>query len=76
MLAQVRVDGLQGVDYLDSLQEKKRISEKGASVRFSGEVDRIYLATPGRLEVIHPLNPPCHSAPAASSMHLTLGWSY
>ncbi|CAL8469848.1 g9390 [Coccomyxa elongata] len=47
-----RVDGLQGVDYLDSLQEKERFTENGASVHFSGEVDRIYLATPGRLEVV------------------------
>lgn len=45
------MDGLQGVDYLDSLADKRRLKENGASVRFSGEVDRIYLATPSRLEV-------------------------
>ncbi|EIE25671.1 galactose mutarotase-like protein [Coccomyxa subellipsoidea C-169] len=47
-----RVDGLSGVDYLDSLQDKRRLTENGASVRFGGEVDRIYLATPSRLEVV------------------------
>ncbi len=45
------MDGLSGVDYLDSLQDKRRLTENGASVRFGGEVDRIYLATPSRLEV-------------------------
>ncbi|KAK9916170.1 hypothetical protein WJX75_009639 [Coccomyxa subellipsoidea] len=47
-----RVDGLQGVDYLGSLADKRRLTENGAYVRFSGEVDRIYLATPSRLEVV------------------------
>ena len=45
------MDGLQGVDYLGSLADKRRLTENGAYVRFSGEVDRIYLATPSRLEV-------------------------
>lgn len=72
MLAQVRVDGLQGVGYLDSLQDKKRFTEDGASVRFSGEVDRIYLATPDRLEVIHSFHPPSESTFADSSKHAVL----
>jgi D-hexose-6-phosphate mutarotase len=48
---QVRVDGLQGTTYMDSLQDKKQLPQKEASVRFAGEVDRIYLSTPDTLEV-------------------------
>lgn len=52
------MDGLRGVDYLDSLQNRTRLTENEASVRFSEEVDRIYMATPNRLEVRHSLGPP------------------
>ena len=45
------MDGLHGLDYLDSLQDKKRLSQDDASVRFEAEVDRIYLQTPDALEV-------------------------
>ena len=45
------MDGLQGLTYMDSLQDKKRLPQNDASVRFAGEVDRIYLSTPDTLEV-------------------------
>ena len=48
------MDGLLGGEYLDSLQDKKRLSQNDASVRFEAEVDRIYLQTPDVLEVRHP----------------------
>lgn len=52
---QTSVEGLQGVEYLDSLQNKQRLTQNDPSVRFTGEVDRIYLQTPNRLEVCHTL---------------------
>ena len=55
---QARVDGLHGVEYLDSLQDKKRLSQNDASVRFEAEVDRIYLQTPHALEVRQPWSLP------------------
>lgn len=54
---QARVDGLHGVEYMDSLQDKKRLSQDDAYVRFEAEVDRIYLQTPDMLEVRQPCFP-------------------
>ena len=43
--------GLKGVEYMDSLQDKKRLRERGESIPFTDELDRIYLDTPDVLEV-------------------------
>lgn len=48
---QAHVVGLKGVEYMDSLQDKKRLTEQGDSITFSEELDRIYLSTPDTLEV-------------------------
>ena len=59
---QAHVVGLKGVEYMDSLQDKKRLTEGGDSITFTDELDRIYLQTPDVLEVSAPLYPlatPC-----------------
>lgn len=43
--------GLKGVEYMDSLQDKKRLKEGSDSITFTDELDRIYLRTPDVLEV-------------------------
>ena len=43
--------GLKGVEYMDSLQDKKRLKEGSDSITFTDELDRIYLQTPDVLEV-------------------------
>ena len=43
--------GLKGVEYMDSLQDKKRLKEDSDSITFTDELDRIYLQTPDVLEV-------------------------
>ena len=48
---QAHVVGLKGVEYMDSLQDRKRLMEQGNSIIFSEELDRIYLSTPNPLEV-------------------------
>ena len=48
---QAHVVGLKGVEYMDSLQDRKRLTEQGDSITFSEELDRIYLSTPDTLEV-------------------------
>ena len=48
---QVRIEGLAGREYLDNLADKRRCAESAPALRFSGEVDRIYLDVPGRLRV-------------------------
>ncbi len=48
---QVSVAGLQGVDYLDSLDGRGRKREMSDAIQFTGEVDRIYLNTPHAVEI-------------------------
>lgn len=47
----VRVTGLQGVDYLDSLEGRQRKIESAEAIRFTGEVDRIYFNSPQAVEI-------------------------
>ena len=47
----MRIEGLAGREYLDNLSDKRRCAESAPELRFSGEVDRIYLAVPGPLRV-------------------------
>jgi glucose-6-phosphate 1-epimerase len=48
---QVRVVGLQGVEYLDALEGRTRKQEMGDAIRFTGEVDRIYINSPQTVEI-------------------------
>lgn len=48
---QVSVAGLQGVEYLDSLDGRARKLETDDAIRFTGEVDRVYLNTPHATEI-------------------------
>jgi len=45
------VTGLKGVDYLDALENRRRKTEVNEAIRFTGEVDRIYLNTPHLVEI-------------------------
>lgn len=47
----MRIEGLAGREYLDNLADKRRCAESAPELRFSGEVDRIYLGVPGPLRV-------------------------
>ncbi|HEX5221219.1 MAG TPA: D-hexose-6-phosphate mutarotase [Verrucomicrobiae bacterium] len=47
----VSVAGLKGVDYLDSLENRKRKTEAGEAIRFTGEVDRIYVNSTQPVEI-------------------------
>lgn len=46
-----QVEGLQGLDYLDSTAGKARCKEGAAHVMLAGEVDRIYLHAPDTIKV-------------------------
>ena len=52
-LRQCHVAGLEGCDYIDKVAGMSRASQQGP-VRFAGEVDRIYLNTPARCEIVDP----------------------
>ncbi|XP_020261542.1 putative glucose-6-phosphate 1-epimerase isoform X2 [Asparagus officinalis] len=50
--SEVRVEGLETLDYLDNLEGKERFTEQTDAVTFDGEVDRVYLSTPSKIAVI------------------------
>ena len=47
----VSVTGLKGVDYLDALENRQRKKEVADAIRFTGEVDRIYVDSPHVVEI-------------------------
>lgn len=44
-ISEVRIEGLETLDYLDNLYEKKRFTEQGDALTFESEVDRVYLGS-------------------------------
>ncbi|XP_071727603.1 putative glucose-6-phosphate 1-epimerase [Rutidosis leptorrhynchoides] len=45
-ISEVRVEGLETVDYLDNLHHKQRFTEQGDALTFENEVDRVYIGSP------------------------------
>ncbi|ONI27352.1 hypothetical protein PRUPE_1G081500 [Prunus persica] len=51
-ISEVRVEGLETLDYLDNLQNRKRCTEQGDAITFESEVDKIYLSTPTKIAIL------------------------
>lgn len=51
-ISEVRIEGLETLDYLDNLREKERVTEQGDAITFDAEVDRVYLGTPTKIAII------------------------
>ncbi|KAF3777879.1 putative glucose-6-phosphate 1-epimerase [Nymphaea thermarum] len=51
-ISEVRVEGLETLDYFDNLKQRQRFTEQTDAVTFDGEVDRIYLSTPSKIATI------------------------
>ncbi|GLT28601.1 hypothetical protein SLA2020_104950 [Shorea laevis] len=51
-ISEVRVEGLETLDYLDNLQNKERFTEQGDAITFESEVDKIYLSTPTKIAIL------------------------
>nr|VDC81198.1 unnamed protein product [Brassica rapa] len=51
-ISEVRVEGLETLDYLDNLKGKERFTEQADAITFDGEIDRVYLNTPTKIAVI------------------------
>ncbi|KAL2338664.1 hypothetical protein Fmac_013110 [Flemingia macrophylla] len=49
---EVRVEGLETLDYLDNLQKKERFTEQGDALTFESEVDKVYLRTPTKIAIL------------------------
>lgn len=51
-ISEVRVEGLETLDYLDNLLQKGRYTEQADATTFDGEIDRVYLSTPTKIAII------------------------
>ncbi|KAJ0788406.1 putative glucose-6-phosphate 1-epimerase [Helianthus annuus] len=51
-ISEVRVEGLETLDYLDNLKNRERSTEQGDAITFESEVDKIYLSTPSKIAIL------------------------
>ncbi|KAK9757863.1 hypothetical protein RND81_01G191300 [Saponaria officinalis] len=51
-ISEVRVEGLETLDFLDNLFQRERCTEQGDALTFESEVDRVYLSCPNAIAVI------------------------
>ncbi|KAJ4960105.1 hypothetical protein NE237_020015 [Protea cynaroides] len=51
-ISEVRVEGLETLDYFDNLKERERFTEQADAITFDDEVDRVYLSTPIKIAII------------------------
>ncbi|CAL5397650.1 unnamed protein product [Camellia sinensis] len=51
-ISEVRIEGLETLDYLDNLCQRKRFTEQGDAITFESEVDRVYLSSPNVIAVL------------------------
>ncbi|KAF8379653.1 hypothetical protein HHK36_029097 [Tetracentron sinense] len=51
-ISEVRIEGLETLDYLDNLCQRERFTEQGDAVTFESEVDRVYLSSPSVIAVL------------------------
>ncbi|KAM7472267.1 hypothetical protein LguiA_010450 [Lonicera macranthoides] len=51
-ISEVRIEGLETLDYLDNLSQRERFTEQGDAITFESEVDRVYLRSPNCVAVL------------------------
>ncbi|KAJ1264157.1 hypothetical protein BS78_09G241300 [Paspalum vaginatum] len=51
-ISEVRIEGLETLDYLDNLTHKERFTEQGDAITFESEVDRVYVSSPNVVAVL------------------------
>ncbi|GFY87232.1 aldose 1-epimerase family protein [Actinidia rufa] len=51
-ISELRVEGLETLDYFDNLLHRERYTEQADAITFDGEIDRVYLSTPTKIAVI------------------------
>ncbi|XP_020595018.1 putative glucose-6-phosphate 1-epimerase, partial [Phalaenopsis equestris] len=51
-ISEVRIEGLETLDYLDNLHERERFTEQGDAITFESEVDKVYLTTPNKIAIL------------------------
>ncbi|KAF3444567.1 hypothetical protein FNV43_RR14259 [Rhamnella rubrinervis] len=51
-ISEVRIEGLETLDYFDTLMHGERFTEQADAITFDGEIDRVYLSTPRKIAII------------------------
>ncbi|CAL5440466.1 unnamed protein product [Camellia sinensis] len=51
-ISEVRIEGLETLDYLDNLQDRQRFTEQGDAITFESEVDKVYVSTPTKIAIL------------------------
>ncbi|KAE7999405.1 hypothetical protein FH972_003838 [Carpinus fangiana] len=51
-ICEVRIEGLETVDYLDNLCRRERFTEQGDAITFETELDRVYVSSPNVIAVL------------------------
>ncbi|OMO59307.1 Aldose 1-/Glucose-6-phosphate 1-epimerase [Corchorus capsularis] len=51
-ISEVRVEGLETLDYFDNLVNRERFTEQADAITFDGEFERVYLSTPTKIAII------------------------
>ncbi|OAY29507.1 hypothetical protein MANES_15G150300v8 [Manihot esculenta] len=51
-ISEVRVEGLETLDYFDNLMHRERFTEQADAITFDAEIDRVYLSTPRKIAII------------------------
>ncbi|XXG51584.1 hypothetical protein AAC387_Pa03g0116 [Persea americana] len=51
-ISEVRVEGLETLDYLDNLHNRERFTEQGDALTFESEVDKVYVSTPTKIAIL------------------------
>ncbi|KAK6158319.1 hypothetical protein DH2020_005633 [Rehmannia glutinosa] len=50
--SEVRVEGLETLDYLDNMLHRERFTEQEDAITFESEVDRVYVSTPDTVGIV------------------------
>ncbi|XVF60220.1 hypothetical protein PTKIN_Ptkin08bG0027300 [Pterospermum kingtungense] len=51
-ISEVRVEGLETLDYFDNLSNRERFTEQADAITFDSEFERVYLSTPTKIAII------------------------
>ncbi|KAJ8549893.1 hypothetical protein K7X08_033600 [Anisodus acutangulus] len=51
-ISEVRVEGLETLDYFENLRQGERYTEQADAITFDSEIDRVYLSTPTKIAII------------------------
>ncbi|KAF7801611.1 putative glucose-6-phosphate 1-epimerase isoform X1 [Senna tora] len=50
--SEVRIEGLETLDFFDNLMNRTRFTEQADAITFDGQMDRVYLRTPPKIAII------------------------